>query len=65
MTFHLQEVSSLFFFDLPFFLLIVPKLFADDVAFLISGKSFQSMQMQANSELAKLLNWIIAKKLNY
>ena len=49
--------------DLPSSLLTVPCFFADDTALLICRKSFKSVQMLANSELAKVLNWMLDNSL--
>ena len=46
--------------DLPPSLLIVRRFFADDNVLLISGKSYKSVQMLANSKLAKASNWMMA-----
>ena len=49
--------------DLPSSLLSVPGFFAVNTALLIAGKLFKSVQMLANSELAKVSNWTMANNL--
>ena len=41
----------------------MPRFFVDDTALLILGKFYKSEQIQANSELVKASNWMMADNL--